>query len=345
MDLRETIEAAVAEQQKSDVEDEQSVSNSAANDAEPAPASSESAAIDAPAGQARDEAGRFARKQEPAAVVAAPAAEAASVVAEVKAPSSWKPEAQAAYVKAQRGEALSADEVRTLTGEAARRESDFLRGIGEFKSHADRARDYDRAIAPYAQTLQAVGMDAPTAIAALFKADHTLRTSDPVTKRQYFDGLAKQYGIDLSQPAPQIDPQQQFILQQLQALREQQLAWQNQTQQQARQQFDQDIGSFAADKPHFEAVRNEMADLLESGKAKTLQEAYDGAVWMNAGVRKSLIDAEREQARRDAEAKAQTLRAKTAAVSVKGSGATAASTLSSGSSLRDHIEAAFATNQ
>jgi hypothetical protein len=160
--------------------------------------------------RARDDAGRFAAKEKVPEPVAAPTEESKPI----KAPSSWKPAAQEAYLKAERGEALTPEEVRILTNEANRRESDFHRGVEEFKTHAQKAKAYEAVIAPYQQTLQQLGVDAPTAISALLKADHTLRYSDPATKTQYFQQLAQQYGIDLQavQNAPQVDPQTQYLM-------------------------------------------------------------------------------------------------------------------------------------
>ena len=194
-----------------------------------------------------------------------------------KAPSSWKPEAQAAFLKADRGEALTNDEIKLLTAEAERRENDFHKGVSEFKSHSERARSYDQAIAPYQAHLQNMGIDAPTAISALMKADYTLRTSDPATKAAYLNQLAREYGIDLGQvqSAPQLDPQMQYLTQQLNELRQSQQQWHNSVQQQEQAKAQQELSQFvSADKPHFDAVRNDMADLLETGKAKSLEEAY-----------------------------------------------------------------------
>ncbi len=232
--------------------------------------------------RARDEVGRFAAKEKAPEPVTPP-----EETKPIKAPSSWKPAAQEAYLKAERGEALTPEEVRILTNEANRRESDFHRGVEEFKTHAQKARAYEAVIAPYQQTLQQLGVDAPTAISALLKADHTLRYSDPATKTQYFQQLAQQYGIDLQavQNAPQVDPQTQYLMQQLNELRQTQQQWHNSIQQQEQARASQELEQFSqAGNAHFDAVRGDMADLLETGKATSLQDAYEKAVWMNPGV-------------------------------------------------------------
>lgn len=298
----------------------------------------------------RDDAGRFT-KDEPKAEtikVEVPDTPTEAPKAPVRNPfSSWKPDAQAALSKAERGEALTPDELKLLRVEAERRESDFHRGVSEFKTHSDRARAYDQAVAPYQAHLQTLGVDAPTAISALMRADMTLRTSDPATKAQYFANLAKEYGIDLGQvQQPQnVDPQTQYLMDQLNELRQNQQVWQNQLQQQEQLKAQQELKQFAtADKPHFDAVRNDMADLLESGKAKSMQDAYDMAVWMRPDIRTTLIEQQRAEAQQKAIETSQNMRAKTAAVSVKGSSPVAGGIQPQKGSLRDILEANFADN-
>lgn len=303
----------------------------------------EKPAAPATEGRARDESGRFAAKQEEAH--AAPVEPTATPTRNPF--SSWKPDAQQALMKAERGEALTPEELKLVRIEAERRESDFHRGVSEFKSHSERAKAYDNAIAPYQQHLQKLGVDAPTAISALMRADVTLRTSDPATKAQYFAQIAREYGIDLGQvqnPQP-VDPQTQFLMQQLNELRQQQQMWQNQTQQQEQARIQNELQAFVTpERPHFDAVRNDMADLLETGKAKNLQEAYDMAVWMRPDVRQTLIEQQLADTQRKTLEQAQAQRAKTAAVSVKGSSPNGAGGQPVTGSLRDLIAAQFADN-
>jgi hypothetical protein len=289
--------------------------------------------------RARSEDGKFAKKEPEATQEVAPEP------APRKAPSSWKPAAQEAFLKADRGEPLTTEEIKILTQEAERRESDFHKGVSEFKGHSERAKAYDAAIAPYQQHLQSLGVDAPTAINALMRADMTLRTSDPVTKAQYFSQLAKEYNIDLNQlqEPPQVDPQTQYLMNELQVLRNQQQMWQNQARQQELAIAHEQLSSFATpDRPHFDAVRNEMATLLETGIAKDLQEAYKMAVWMRPDIRQSLLDQQRAEAQKKALEQAQAQKARTAAVSVKGS-SPASSGVQPGNkgSLRDILVAQF----
>lgn len=327
-DLRSALESAF-EEKTDDISQTESVVNT------PEPVTEDKPLETSAEQRARDEAGRFAAKEKaPEPVEPKP----------IKAPSSWKPAAQEAYLKAERGEALTPEEVRILTNEANRRESDFHRGVEEFKTHAQKARAYEQVIAPYQQTFQQLGVDAPTAIGALLKADHTLRYGDPATKAQYFQQLAQQYGVNLEQiqNPPQYDPQTQYLMQQLNELRQTQAQWHNSIQQQEQTRANQELAQFSqAGNAHFDAVRGDMADLLETGKATSLQDAYEKAVWMNPDIRQSLIEQQRSEAQKKAMAEAQNLRAKTAAVSVKGSSPSAGGVQTNGSDLRSLIASQF----
>lgn len=338
MDLKDALESAFAEQDKT---------------AEPAPAPAEPAPVaDAEnaepiaqdSGKPRDERGRFAAAT-PAADPAPAAAQAEPATAEPSSPppparnpfSSWKPEAQQALLKAERGESLTADELKLLRVEAERRESDFFKGIGEFKSHADRARQYDQVIAPYKSTLEKLGVDAPTAIFALLRADHTLRTGDAKTKAVLMRQLAQEYGVDLAQEITPVDHQTYLLQQQYQELQRQQQMWQNQMQMQGQREAAIEIERFKANAPHLDAVRDEMALLLETGKAQTLQDAYDMAVWMRPDIRQSLIERQKAEAAQQVQAQ----RAKAAQVSVKGSSPAAGGVQPIKGSLREQLESAF----
>lgn len=292
----------------------------------------------------RDESGKFAAKeaQAPSDEPAAPT----PVEPEIKAPSSWKPEAKEAYIKAERGEQLTAQEIKLLTAEANRRESDYHKGLENYKSHAQRAREFEQALQPYQQTIQQMGLDGPTAAARMLQVEHTLRYADPATKAQMLNKIAQDYGIDMgmAQQVPQQDPQTQYLMQQLNELRNTQQMWQNTIQQQEREKANYELTNFSStgEKTHFEAVRNDMADLLESGKAQSLEQAYEMAIWMRPDVRQTLIEQQRIEAQKKYEEQQRATRAKTASVSVKGSSPSSSGSQPVSGSLRDILSAQFA---
>jgi hypothetical protein len=166
-----------------------------------------------------------------------------------------------------------------------------------------------------------------------------------VQKAQYFQNLAREYGIDLGQVQniPEQDPQTQYLMQQLNELRQTQQMWQNSIQEQERNKANHELASFAtSEKTHFEAVRNDMADLLEAGKAQSLEQAYEMAIWMRPDVSQTLIEQQRIEAQRNYEQHQRTARVKTASVSVKGSSPSSSGSQPNGGDLRALLESQFA---
>jgi hypothetical protein len=85
-----------------------------------------------------------------------------------------------------------------------------------------------------------------------------------------------------------------------------------------------------------------MADLLETGKAQSLEQAYEMAIWMRPDVRQTLIEQQRIEAQKKYEEQQRATRAKTASVSVKGSSPSSGGSQPVSGSLRDIIAAQFA---
>ena len=313
-DLRESLESAFATEEAKEQE-----------------------AVDPP----RDDSGKFA-KADP---VDPPIDEAAEIAAPVeppvetkRAPSSWKPDAQQEFDKLP----------PQVQDEVLRREGDYHKGIENYKTHAHAAQAYEKAVAPYMATIQQMGIDAPTAVAKLMQADHTLRYADPQAKIQYLAGLAKDYGIDLGQVAnPQpVDPQYQSLRQQLAQNQRELQEWKSQQVNREQAQALTEIEKFAADTSnvHFSAVRDDMATLLQTGVSNSLQDAYEKAIWQRSDIRQSLIDQQRAEAQRKATDAAQRQRAKAASVSVKGSSPASSGVSPVKGSLRDQLVSAFADN-
>ena len=274
-----------------------------------APTETEPVVEDKPS-RARDEAGRFT-PAELAQQAADKAAEQAPAVEAKRAPSSWKKDAAAEFDKLP----------PHVQDEVLRRETDFHKGIEGFKQHADLGRSMERALQPYMQTIQQLGVAPDQAVGALLKADAMLRNPDPSVRAQYFASLAQQYGIDLGQAAqvPQRDPYTFQLEQRLAQIQQQQEQFQQSQQEQQREALNSELQAFAATAEHFEAVKEDMAALLQAGRATDLKDAYDKAVYANPQTRQSLLEQQRAEALKQAQTQALANRAKAAAVSVKGS--------------------------
>jgi len=248
-----------------------------------------------------------------------------------QAPSSWKKDISEKWSELP-------PEVRA---EIHRRESDYHKGIEQYKQAAEQAEYLQQAIAPYMQNIQASGVPPAQALQHLLGVEHTLRNGTAEQKTRLIAEIARDYGIDLEDitPAPPLDPQVQQLIQQNRHLQQ----FQQTVQQQQQSAVKSEIERFR-DNPenvHFEEVREDMAVLLETGRAANLQDAYDMAVWMRPEIRQTLVQTQRAEAEKRAAEQQRKQRAKTAAGSVKGSANSKATSVSSNASLRDTLTAAL----
>ena len=223
------------------------------------------------------------------------------------APNTWKKEAQEAWGKAD----------PQIRAEVERREADFHKGIEQYKTAASYGQTMERAIQPFAATIQSLGISPDKAVSELMAADHKLRYGSQEQKNAYFAQLAQSYGIDLANVSA---PEQQYIDPNLSAMQQrvQQLEGhiQNQSlmgQRQAEATLNSEISAFAADPKHshFESVKGHMAALLQAGQVPDLASAYEQAVYANPTTRALVLAEQQNAARAEASKKAQA--AKTAA--------------------------------
>lgn len=257
----------------------------------------------------RDEQGKFAKQTptDPNAPPVDPNAPAAPASPLDAAPNTWRKEVAATWQ-------TLPPEVR---GEVLRREADFHKGIEGYKAAAGFGQAMERAITPYAQTIQSLGITADKAVSELMAADHKLRTGSPQEKNAYFAQLAQNYGIDMAavQQVEQtpIDPNIAALQQQVQRLSGFIENQQSQGKQQEEATLNSEIASFAADPKHshFESVKGHMAALLQAGQATSLPDAYEQAIYANPTTR-ALVLAQQQAEQRAAAAQKATA-AKTAA--------------------------------
>jgi hypothetical protein len=104
-----------------------------------------------------------------------------------------------------------------------------------------------------------------------------------------------------------------------------------------------EIEKFASDPKNefFQAVKDDMAQLLQTGIVQNLHDAYEKAVWARPDIRKTLVDRQRTEAERQAAQKTRQKRAQTAASGVKGTAASQVSKLGKNASIEDTIAAAM----
>ena len=250
------------------------------------------------------------------------AQEAAEEVKPVTRPSTWKKEYVQIWDKMEKGEQISKEDFTKFAEYANQRESEYKKGVSTYKAEADRAKSYEEAIAPYAQELQKRGIKPDQYISNLARADQILTHAPMEQKVQIFQRLAQEYGVQLngSGQMQQFDPYTQQLMNQLNMVNQEVSTIKGRFAQEENQRLMGEIEKYRSDAekyPHFDVVREEMAQLLELGKAQDLETAYKKAVRMNDDVWAIEQDRLLKDAKQTAIKAQQVAKAKAAAVSPK----------------------------
>lgn len=218
------------------------------------------------------------------------------------------PELQKLGLRKEEAEAISKDPVALQA--FMRRSEEMHKGLEQYRGKAQFADAIERSISPYINNIRATGLSPDAVIGNLLQADNVLRNGNAQQKTQFMAQLAREYGVDMNltneyiQQQPYIDPQVSVLQNQLSQMQNW-IQQQNQAQEwRERESLNSEISSFAS-KPenvHFEDVRNDMANLIQAGVAKDLQQAYEMAIYANPTVRAKVL--QEQQAKAEAERKA-----------------------------------------
>lgn len=243
---------------------------------------------------------------------------------EIKRPTTWKKEYVEVWNKMQEGKPLDKAEFAKFAEYANQRESEYKKGVSAYKAEADNARQLTEAIGQFTPELQKHGIHPVAWINNLGRAHYTLANGTYEQKLNAFNRLAQDYGIQLNQDALQmpeqayVDPYQQQLMQQLQATQQQVQQLSAIREQEENARLTQEISRVSSDKerfPHFDMVREDMAQLLERGLAPNLETAYAKAVRMNDEAYKLEQDKLLRSANTQASKAQQVAKAKATAVS------------------------------
>jgi hypothetical protein len=237
-------------------------------------------------------------------------------------PSTWKKEYVQIWDKMEAGEQISKEDFTKFAEYANQRESEYKKGVSTYKAEADRAKSYENAIAPYAQDLQRRGIAPTQYIENLVRAEQILSNAGYEQKLQVFQKLAQDYGIQLNGngQVTQLDPYTQQLMNQLNQVNQEVSSIKGRFAQEENQRLMSEIERVRSDVekfPHFDVVREEMAQLLELGKAQDLETAYKKAVRMNDDVWALEQDRLLKDAKQSAVKAQQVAKAKATAVSPK----------------------------
>jgi hypothetical protein len=227
-------------------------------------------------------------------------------------PASWKKDYHEAWTTAD----------PKLKEYAWKREEEMRAGVQPLLSKAQYADQMQQAIEPYMNNIRGLGIEAPQAVKALMEADNVLRHGSPQQKQQYFAQLAQQYGINMGDVQIQpTDPNFYAIQNELAQVRGEVLNWKQQQETAQNQALLSEINQFQAKAEYFEEARPTMIQLLNSGVAQDLQDAYDKAVRLDNDLftkHQQASQGAADAAKREASNKAAKA-ARAAAVSVKSS--------------------------
>ena len=187
-----------------------------------------------------------------------------------------------------------------LVSDIVRREADYTKGIEPLRTMKTQYEELMGVFKPYETMLAAENATPKAAMANLLQTAAILRTGSPALKVQLAANLMRQFGIPFEQVgqllsgggatpvngngAPVIDPQVQLLAQQVEQLTSAQQAEYDARARAAIQQFAADPAN-----KYFDAVSDEIADLLENSRrfreqtaglpeGERLKRAYDTAV-------------------------------------------------------------------
>ena len=266
-----------------------------------------------------------------------------------KPPQAWKAAQKAKWDK------LDPD----IRQEVIRRERETTQVLNESTQARQFAQQFHSTIQPYLARLQSAGAPPLQAIQNLLAADHLLSTAPKAQKAQYLAKLINDYGVDIleldaaltgKEPVDPVASRVETLLQQRLAPYQQFMQTQQQREQLAAQQENQKIqvaveqmGQMTDKFPHFDQVRNEMADAIEiyskRGVYLSLEEAYNKAVAMDPDLSKQGANLMQTQQLQAANKRAQ--RALNASASVGGAPVSSTGGKLNASDRRAAITAAF----
>ena len=342
VDRRATLEAAFEQVEAETAKEE------AAAPAPPPPA------VSPPEGDPKEAASPApAPAQKAAAPAPSPASEGEETTHPVdKPPQSWRAAQRAKWEK------LDPD----IRQEVIRRERETTKVLGESASARQLAGQFNQVVQPFMARIQSLGAEPIHAIGELLKADYILATAPKVQRAQLMAQLIKDYDVDVVEldnalvgkaPADPVDDRVERIVQQRLAPIQQFLTRQQQAAQESeRQSYEQvthTVETMGQDPkyPHFEELRQDMADLIDLGAKRglylSLEQAYNRAVAMNPEVSAQVAAVQTAEAKRAAAvaANAKAQKALGASVSVGGAPGGAPSGASGAIDRRSVIAAAF----
>jgi len=274
----------------------------------------------------RNDRGQFKSREEPQDIQASEPVEEAPR-SNLQRPTTFKKEYLPIWEKMAAGQQLTPDESIKFAEYAGNiRENEFKKGVSTYKAEADNAKSLMEAISPFIPDLQKQNIHPAAWINNLGRAHMTLTNAPYEERVKLFHRLAADYGIQLNQEQGQYpqqqqqaaDPYTQQLLQQLQYVNQEVSTIKGRYEQEENNRLMSEISQVAQDVknyPHFEEVREQMAQLLERGLATDLKTAYTKAVRLEDSVWEKEQQRMLQQSQTQSNKRQQVARAKAIAVS------------------------------
>lgn len=233
-------------------------------------------------------------------------------------PSSWSADAKTAWSQIP----------PSIQAEVVKREREINEGGRQW---SEQKRNYEQALSPVQPLAQQYGMPHHEVVARLVSVEQ--RLADPAQAPQVIGELINAYltqkGIrfdpaalvNSSQQPQSRAPEPRFDPSVVERIVDERL-----TQAESQRTISSLIRDFAGEKDgggklvheHFDAVKTLMGNLIASGQATDMQDAYDRAVWSNPDIRSQLLAAQARTVPSVDQEKLRTAKARKAAVSVSG---------------------------
>ena len=153
--------------------------------------------------------------------------------------------------------------------------------LGDWKQDRNSYNQFQQAIQPMVEAWKFQGVDPAIGVAQLVSYSQAMQQDPKGTLMK----LAGQYNVNLEDAyaeQPYVDPTVRTLQQQNSQLQQQanqqSQQWQQWQNAQQAQKLTSEVESFKAANDHVELVEQDMADLMNMGRAKDLQSAYDLAI-------------------------------------------------------------------
>lgn len=207
------------------------------------------------------------------------------ILSQDKAPSSWTPKARESW-------AALPENVRQ---EVLRREEDSVKGIRQLQEQMAPYTQFAGTLEPFIKEALDNRTDPGQYIGNVMQAERSLRSGTAEERFSSLVEIAESYGIPLRKiindavgqeviPHPSLAPQRQALPAEVQRELDEGRKFRETYQNTQEQDSIKAIEEFSKDKEFFDDVREDMAALMDMGRATGLQDAYDKACKINPAV-------------------------------------------------------------